>query len=58
MDCRSSWRVGQYAGQLDGCFGRDDLGFRCVRKAPASEETSELAERSEPVEAGPGEEQG
>jgi formylglycine-generating enzyme required for sulfatase activity len=40
-DCRSSWRMGEYPGQLDGCFGRDDLGFRCVRKAPvtASEES-------------------
>ena len=57
-DCRSSWRLGEYPGQLDGCFGRDDLGFRCVRKAPASEETPEPAEQSEPVEASPGSEAG
>ena len=30
--CRSSYRIGEYPGQLDGCFGRDDIGFRCVRK--------------------------
>lgn len=30
--CSSSYRVGEYPGQLDGCFGRDDIGFRCVRK--------------------------
>jgi len=31
-ECRSSYRIGEYPGQLDGCFGRDDIGFRCVRK--------------------------
>jgi formylglycine-generating enzyme required for sulfatase activity len=32
--CGPSYRVGASPGQLDGCFGRDDIGFRCVRRAP------------------------
>lgn len=33
--CRSAYRLGEFPGAVDGCFGRDDLGFRCVRNAPA-----------------------
>ena len=32
--CRSAYRVGEIPGQVDGCFRRDEIGFRCVRKAP------------------------
>ncbi len=31
--CRSAYRVGESPGQVDGCFARSDIGFRCVRKA-------------------------
>ena len=33
--CRAAFRVGDTPGQVDGCFRRDEIGFRCVRKAPA-----------------------
>ena len=32
--CRSAYRLGENPGQIDGCFARNDIGFRCVRKAP------------------------
>ncbi|MFH1264926.1 MAG: formylglycine-generating enzyme family protein [Planctomycetota bacterium] len=33
--CRSAYRVGENPSQPDGCFAHDDIGFRCVRNAPA-----------------------
>jgi len=33
--CRSAYRLGESPGQIDGCFARNDIGFRCVRRAPA-----------------------
>jgi len=35
--CRSARRVGEYPSQPDGCFAHDDIGFRCVRNAPADQ---------------------
>jgi len=32
--CRSAYRDSETPGQPDGCFARDDIGFRCVRNAP------------------------
>ncbi|HOZ49148.1 MAG TPA: SUMF1/EgtB/PvdO family nonheme iron enzyme [Candidatus Hydrogenedentes bacterium] len=32
---RSAYRAGDTPGQIDGCFRRDQIGFRCVRKPPA-----------------------
>ncbi len=34
--CRSAHRVGETPGFQDSCFARDAIGFRCVRKAPAT----------------------
>jgi len=34
--CRSAARVGENPGFQDACFARDAIGFRCVRRAPAS----------------------
>jgi acetoin utilization deacetylase AcuC-like enzyme/formylglycine-generating enzyme required for sulfatase activity len=31
--CRSAYRVGEDPGFNDACFARDDIGFRCVRRA-------------------------
>jgi formylglycine-generating enzyme required for sulfatase activity len=31
--CRSACRVGESPGQVDGCFARNDIGFRCARLA-------------------------
>lgn len=33
-ECRSSYRLGGAGGFSDACLARDDIGFRCVRKAP------------------------
>jgi len=33
--CRSTYRVGDDPGFQDACFARDDIGFRCVKNAPA-----------------------
>jgi len=33
--CRAAYRVGDDPGQIDGCFRRDQIGFRCVRRPPA-----------------------
>ncbi|MCL4218804.1 MAG: formylglycine-generating enzyme family protein [Candidatus Hydrogenedentes bacterium] len=34
--CRAAYRAFEKPGQIDGCFAREDLGFRCVRRpAPA-----------------------
>jgi formylglycine-generating enzyme required for sulfatase activity len=33
--CRSAYRDSSVPGQIDGCFARDDIGFRCVRNAPS-----------------------
>ena len=33
--CRAAYRAGDTPGQIDGCFRRDQIGFRCVRNAPA-----------------------
>jgi formylglycine-generating enzyme required for sulfatase activity len=32
--CRAAHRAAESPSQPDGCFARDDIGFRCVRKAP------------------------
>jgi formylglycine-generating enzyme required for sulfatase activity len=32
--CRSAYRDSETPGQPDGCFARDDIGFRCVRNTP------------------------
>jgi len=37
--CRSAYRVGDDPGFQDACFARDDIGFRCVRNAPADNST-------------------
>jgi formylglycine-generating enzyme required for sulfatase activity len=34
--CRAMARVGENPGFQDACFARDAIGFRCVRRAPAS----------------------
>lgn len=35
--CRSATRAGEAPGNFaDACFARPDIGFRCVRKAPAT----------------------
>ena len=34
--CRAAYRAGDDPGQIDGCFRRDQIGFRCVRKPPAT----------------------
>ena len=31
---RSAYRLGEVAGFDDACLARNDIGFRCVRKAP------------------------
>lgn len=31
--CRSASRIGEDPGFQDACFARDDIGFRCVRRA-------------------------
>ena len=33
--CRSAFRVEGNPGLQDACFAQDEIGFRCVRKAPA-----------------------
>jgi sulfatase modifying factor 1 len=33
-ELRSSYRLGGAGGFSDACLARDDIGFRCVRKAP------------------------
>jgi formylglycine-generating enzyme required for sulfatase activity len=35
--CRSAARDGQSPGLADACFGYENYGFRCVRKAPPGE---------------------
>ena len=30
--CRAAYRDSEFPGVLDGCFARDDIGFRCVRR--------------------------
>jgi formylglycine-generating enzyme required for sulfatase activity len=35
-ECNSSHRLGGAGGFSDACLARDDIGFRCVRKAPDS----------------------
>ena len=32
--CRAAYRDSSVPGQIDGCFARDDIGFRCGRNAP------------------------
>jgi len=34
--CRAAYRAGDDPGQVDGCFRRDQIGFRCVRRPPAN----------------------
>jgi formylglycine-generating enzyme required for sulfatase activity len=34
--CRAARRAAEFPSQPDGCFARDDIGFRCVRNAPAN----------------------
>jgi formylglycine-generating enzyme required for sulfatase activity len=34
--CRSAYRLGEFPAQPDACFAHDDIGFRCVRSAPAA----------------------
>ena len=46
-ECRSSFRIGEYPGQLDGCFGRDDIGFRCVRRPEQSPSVASQNQDSE-----------
>jgi formylglycine-generating enzyme required for sulfatase activity len=35
---RSAYRIGETPGFSDACLARDAIGFRCVRKAPASKD--------------------
>ena len=35
---RSAYRIGENPGFSDACLARDAIGFRCVRKAPASKD--------------------
>jgi len=44
--CRSASRVGESPGQVDGCFARNDIGFRCVRKAPESGDSRKASQES------------
>jgi len=32
--CRAARRAAEDPGQVDGCFSRGDIGFRCVRRPP------------------------
>jgi formylglycine-generating enzyme required for sulfatase activity len=42
--CRSSSRSGEAPGNFaDACFARADIGFRCVRRAPAPSRVEEVA---------------
>jgi len=59
--CRSAYRSGEFPGQFDGCFARDDIGFRCVRKsaddksAPAdTKENTSAQNKEKTVSAGTG----
>ena len=40
--CRSAYRVGEDPGFNDACFARDDIGFRCVRRAAFKTQDSRL----------------
>jgi acetoin utilization deacetylase AcuC-like enzyme/formylglycine-generating enzyme required for sulfatase activity len=40
--CRSAYRVGEDPGFNDACFARDDIGFRCVRRAAVKTQDSRL----------------
>jgi len=42
--CRAARRVGEFPSQPDGCFPRHDVGFRCVRNAPAKDQHNVDAE--------------
>jgi formylglycine-generating enzyme required for sulfatase activity len=43
--CRSSSRSGESPGSFaDACFARADIGFRCVRRAPAPSRAAEVAD--------------
>ena len=35
--CRAARRAAEFPSQPDGCFARDDIGFRCVRNGPATD---------------------
>ena len=39
--CRSAYRTSEYPGQADACAAHPDIGFRCVRSAPARGEGEE-----------------
>jgi formylglycine-generating enzyme required for sulfatase activity len=44
-NCRSSSRSGESPGSFaDACFARADIGFRCVRRAPAQPGAPEIAD--------------
>jgi len=51
--CRSAARVGEDPGFQDACFARDAIGFRCVRRAPASMTPSASPGTPAGAEAGP-----
>lgn len=38
--CRSAYRKGEDPGFQDACFARDDIGFRCVRRADTTTSVS------------------
>ncbi len=38
--CRSSSRAGENPGFQDACFARDNIGFRCVRKADSVQQSA------------------
>jgi formylglycine-generating enzyme required for sulfatase activity len=40
--CRSAYRVGEDPGFNDACFARDDIGFRCVRRAAVKTQDARL----------------
>jgi acetoin utilization deacetylase AcuC-like enzyme/formylglycine-generating enzyme required for sulfatase activity len=40
--CRSAYRVGEDPGFNDACFARDDIGFRCVRRAAVRTQDARL----------------
>jgi acetoin utilization deacetylase AcuC-like enzyme len=48
--CRSAQRVGETPGFQDSCFARDAIGFRCVRRAPATEKPA----AEQPIAGGAG----
>jgi formylglycine-generating enzyme required for sulfatase activity len=45
--CRSARRAGEDPGQVDGCFSRGDIGFRCVRTVPDTDSVARRRSRGQ-----------